>query len=129
MSYSEHAPPAPLTPWLECLWERQGTAQSVRMLPDGCIDLIWIEGIGAQVAGPNTIAFIAAPPAGARVVGARLRPGAAGALVSLIEPEALRDARPSAADALAEPQDKPHGQRVAFVRDPFGGLVELGTPM
>jgi uncharacterized glyoxalase superfamily protein PhnB len=30
---------------------------------------------------------------------------------------------------LAAPQDKPHGQRVAFVRDPFGTLVELGTPM
>jgi len=31
--------------------------------------------------------------------------------------------------ALAPPEDKPHGQRVAFVRDPFGTLVELGTPM
>lgn len=30
---------------------------------------------------------------------------------------------------LAAPEDKPHGQRVAFVRDPFGTLVELGTPM
>jgi predicted enzyme related to lactoylglutathione lyase len=32
-------------------------------------------------------------------------------------------------ESLAEPQDKPHGQRVAFVRDPDGTLVELGTPM
>jgi lactoylglutathione lyase len=31
--------------------------------------------------------------------------------------------------ALASPEDKPHGQRVAFVRDPFGTLVELATPM
>lgn len=31
--------------------------------------------------------------------------------------------------ALAEPTDKPHGQRVAYVRDPFGTLVELATPM
>lgn len=31
--------------------------------------------------------------------------------------------------ALAAPEDKPHGQRVAFVRDPFGTLVELATPM
>jgi lactoylglutathione lyase len=30
---------------------------------------------------------------------------------------------------LAAPVDKPHGQRVGFVRDPFGTLVELGTPM
>lgn len=30
---------------------------------------------------------------------------------------------------LAEPEDKPHGQRVAWVRDPFGTLVELATPL
>jgi lactoylglutathione lyase len=31
--------------------------------------------------------------------------------------------------SLAAPQDKPHGQRVAYVRDPFGTLLELATPM
>jgi lactoylglutathione lyase len=30
---------------------------------------------------------------------------------------------------LADPADKPHGQRVAWVRDPFGTLLELATPM
>ena len=32
-------------------------------------------------------------------------------------------------EALAPPQDKPHGQRVAYVRDPFGTLLELATPL
>jgi lactoylglutathione lyase len=32
-------------------------------------------------------------------------------------------------ESLAPPQDKPQGQRVAFVRDPFGILVELATPL
>ena len=31
--------------------------------------------------------------------------------------------------ALAAPQDKSHGQRVGYVRDPFGTLVELATPL
>lgn len=31
--------------------------------------------------------------------------------------------------SLAAPQDKPHGQRVAYVRDPFGTLIELATPL
>jgi predicted enzyme related to lactoylglutathione lyase len=31
--------------------------------------------------------------------------------------------------ALRAPHDAPHGQRVAWVRDPFGTLVELATPM
>jgi lactoylglutathione lyase len=30
---------------------------------------------------------------------------------------------------LAAPEDKPHGQRVAYVRDPFGTLVEIATPL
>jgi lactoylglutathione lyase len=32
-------------------------------------------------------------------------------------------------EPLAAPQDKPQGQRVAYVRDPFGTLVELCTPL
>jgi lactoylglutathione lyase len=31
--------------------------------------------------------------------------------------------------SLAEPKDKPQGQRVAWVRDPFGTLLELATPL
>ena len=31
--------------------------------------------------------------------------------------------------SLAPPIDKPQGQRVAYVRDPFGTLVELATPL
>ena len=30
---------------------------------------------------------------------------------------------------LAAPTDKPQGQRVAYVRDPYGTLVELATPI
>jgi AraC-like DNA-binding protein len=100
VSYREHLPPPALAPWLECVWERQGTGRPVRVLPDGCIDVIWIEGVGALVAGPNTVAFMATPPSGARVVGARLRPGAASALLDVIEPEGLRDASPPAAEVL-----------------------------
>jgi predicted enzyme related to lactoylglutathione lyase len=30
---------------------------------------------------------------------------------------------------LTEPHDEPRGQRVAYVRDPFGTLVEIASPM
>jgi uncharacterized glyoxalase superfamily protein PhnB len=32
-------------------------------------------------------------------------------------------------DSLAAPDDKPQGQRVAFIRDPFGTFIELATPL
>ena len=31
--------------------------------------------------------------------------------------------------SLSEPTDEPQGQRVAWVRDPFGTLLELATPL
>ncbi|HVF78522.1 MAG TPA: VOC family protein [Solirubrobacteraceae bacterium] len=31
--------------------------------------------------------------------------------------------------SLTEPADKPHGQRVAWIRDPFGTLIELASPL
>jgi uncharacterized glyoxalase superfamily protein PhnB len=30
---------------------------------------------------------------------------------------------------LAPPEDKPQGQRVGYVRDPFGTLIEIATPL
>jgi lactoylglutathione lyase len=30
---------------------------------------------------------------------------------------------------LADPVDKPHGQRVAYLRDPFGTLIEIASPL
>jgi uncharacterized glyoxalase superfamily protein PhnB len=42
---------------------------------------------------------------------------------------AYRQALEAGCASLAEPRDKPQGQRVAYVRDPFGTLVELATPL
>jgi AraC-like DNA-binding protein len=92
MTYREHAPPAPLGRWLECIWERVGEAEPVRVLPDGCIDVLWVEGEGTYVVGPNTRAFLAPLRVGARVVGARFRPGGAPALLGVV-PEEVRDVR------------------------------------
>jgi AraC-like DNA-binding protein len=93
VNYVEHVPPAALAPWLECAWEREGDGGApVRVLPDGCIDVVWTEGMGTQLIGPNTTAFLVTVPLGARVHGVRLRPGGAPLLLG-IRPEELRDVR------------------------------------
>lgn len=67
-----------------------------------------------------------------------VRPAAAGdgappnvevALVAEDVDERYAHALAAGCTSLAEPKDKPQGQRVAYVRDPFGGLVELATPL
>jgi AraC-like DNA-binding protein len=91
MTYREHPAPAALAPWLECAWERSAIAGApVRVLPDGCIDIVWTEGRGARVVGPNTTAFVVPLGAGVRVAGVRMRPGGAPPLLG-IDAGALRD--------------------------------------
>ncbi len=51
------------------------------------------------------------------------------ALVADDVDRAYSEALDAGCTALAAPSDKPQGQRVAYVRDPFGTLLELATPL
>jgi AraC-like DNA-binding protein len=73
----------------------------IRVLPDGCIDVVWTEGSGTRVVGANTRAFLVSLPAGTRVVGARFRPGAAPSLLGVSAEEVL-DLRPGVDEVLAD---------------------------
>lgn len=85
-----------------CAWElTAGDGGAHRVLPDGCIDLVWREREGLQVAGPSTAAFLAALPPGAEACGVRLRTGAAPPLLGVAAP-ALRDAHVPAADVWGD---------------------------
>jgi AraC-like DNA-binding protein len=96
VSYVERLVASPL---VACTWEQATTTgQQQRVVPDACVDLIWA-GERLTVAGPDTQPRVVTLPPGARLVGARLRPGAAGAVLGLPASE-LRDVSPDAADVL-----------------------------
>lgn len=99
MSYREHPAPRGLEPWLACTWERTGDGPPVRVLPDGCIDVIYHRGVGGSVVGANTTAFVVPVASGSYMVGARMRPGAAPALLG-VAAESLRDQRVGLEPAL-----------------------------
>jgi methylphosphotriester-DNA--protein-cysteine methyltransferase len=92
VSYREHRVGAALGRWVECAWTRDGPDGHDRIVPDGCMDLIWSEEAGLRAVGPNTTAFLAPLRNGGSVVGVRLHPGAAPPLFGVQAP-ALRDAR------------------------------------
>jgi AraC-like DNA-binding protein len=93
MQYREQPPPRALAPWVACTWERcDGGDAPVRVMPDGCIDIIWTAGAGAVVVGANTTAFLVDLPARTHVVGVRMRPGAEPPLLG-VDGAALRDGR------------------------------------
>ncbi|GAA4211640.1 helix-turn-helix transcriptional regulator [Actinocatenispora rupis] len=75
------------------LWSRDvGPAGSdFRVLPDGCMDLIWSDG-DLLVAGPDTRAQQVHSPPGTRYAAIRFRPGVGPAILGVPADE-LRDAR------------------------------------
>lgn len=54
-----------------------------RVVPDGCIDVIWLGGRELMIAGADTGPRVVELPSGARSSGIRLRPGAAGAVLGV----------------------------------------------
>jgi AraC-like DNA-binding protein len=73
-----------------------GVSSERRILPDGCIDLVW-RGGRLLIAGPDTGAWISSLPPGGIVVGLRMRPGIGGSVFGVPASE-LRDARAEADD-------------------------------
>lgn len=55
---------------------------SVRVLPDGCMDLLWMDG-RVVVAGPDEVAHVHVASVGERVLGLRFRPGVLPALLGV----------------------------------------------
>jgi len=81
LGYRELAPPAALRPSVSCLWASvvpAGEAAATVVLPDACVDLIWEQGKGAYVAGPDTGPVPAVIAPGTAVAGVRFAPGAGG---------------------------------------------------
>jgi AraC-like DNA-binding protein len=65
---------------VEGAWWREVTGAGI-VVPDGSVDLMWSPGRDPWVAGPDTGPRPVELPTGSRVVGVRLRPGIAAALL------------------------------------------------
>ncbi|MCK2243136.1 MULTISPECIES: helix-turn-helix transcriptional regulator [unclassified Crossiella] len=89
--YREYRPAAALRAHASCLWtDRSSGPRAQRVVPDGCLDLLWLDG-RLVVTGPDTGPREARLPPGGLLVGLRLRPGAGSLLLGKIPAERLRD--------------------------------------
>ncbi len=98
--YTEWAAPAALRDAVTCLWAQVTTSGADRpglVLPDGCTDLVWEQGRGAFVAGPDTGPVPTTMAAGSLMLGIRFRPWAGGPALGIPLSE-LRDQRVDLAD-------------------------------
>jgi AraC-like DNA-binding protein len=90
--YRELDPSGDVYSLVACRWMRQAAddepADSVLILPDGCVDLLWREG-ALVVAGLDRRARPVPVTPGERILGLRLRPGVAGAVLGMPASEVL----------------------------------------
>ncbi len=150
--YAEWAPPAALRDAVACLWasvtpegaeqadadqagqpgQANPAARSGLVLPDACSDLIWEQGVGAYVAGPDTGPARPMIKAGTVIVGVRFRPSAGGQVLKTPLSEIanqrvpLADLLPPAARRLPPALDPE--EAAERVLDIAGALVADGTP-
>jgi AraC-like DNA-binding protein len=99
-TYVELWPPASIADRVLCLWtltvNPETSAYRHRVLPDGCVDIVWIGNNPPIVAGPATREVLAALPSGCSVVGVRFRPGWAAASLGVPAEELLNKEVPLA---------------------------------
>ena len=100
--YREFLPPAPLAAHFLCFWSQtimgsEGGAYEHRVLPDGCIDIVFINDEPPTVVGPWTVSFVARLAVGTSITGARLHPGRASSLLGIPASELLNQTIPIAA--------------------------------
>jgi AraC-like DNA-binding protein len=120
--YTEWQAPAALRDAVACLWAQvtpEAADRAGLVLPDGCTDLIWEQGRGAFVAGPDTGPVTTTMAAGTTILGVRFRPSAGGHALGVPLSE-LRDQRVDLADL--RPAD---ARRLPATLDPETAAVRL----
>jgi AraC-like DNA-binding protein len=93
-TYREHPAHEALRPFVSCTWSDSSGPVGGSVLPDGCIDIVWGDGV-LFIAGPDTGPV--PTPGRTTFTGVRFRPGCAPAFLGVPASD-LRDRRVSLAD-------------------------------
>lgn len=95
--YREARAPRHLADYFLCFWTQVivGSGEySHRVLPDACVDIVFIDDDPPVVVGPSTDPFVVRFPAGTKVVGARLHLGRASGVLGIPAAELLNQSVP-----------------------------------
>lgn len=104
------------------VWTRTADGESARILPDGCMDLIWVEG-ELIVAGPDTKAHDGTSEAGTRYVAVRFAPGTAPGFLGVPAKE-LVDSRVALRELWSAGRARRLADRVSRAADPARALED-----
>ena len=99
MRWFEPSAPSPdLGDVLSCVWSAAARGRH-ELIPDGSVELLWIDGGGTWLCGPDTHSWAFDLPPGTGISGVRFRPGAAADVLGVHAHE-VRDIRVALSDVL-----------------------------
>ena len=87
--YLERPPAPPLAGELACTWTADVGGEPRDLIPDACIDLLWVGDGSLVLCGPETAGWTFALPPSTTAVGVRFRPGVAPGVLGLDASELL----------------------------------------
>lgn len=122
--YRERPATVDLASELACSWTTTIGAAGHAILPDGCIDLMWLDDGRLVVCGPETASWQAGVRAGTEAGGVRFRPGVAPTALGVPAVE-LRNLRVPLADLWGTRTAHAIANRVSDARDPDARTVVL----
>jgi AraC-like DNA-binding protein len=130
--YREIPAPPELRGALACLWVRRGRGTTVRVVPDGCTDIVWRQASSAIVAGPDTGPWDSPTEHGKWIIGVRFLPGAGGSALGVPLCE-LRDRRVELSALGLDPREELHGEThpllaLHLLASAAARLVNAGPP-
>lgn len=105
------------------VWQKTAAGGEAAILPDGCMDLIWMNG-DVVVAGPDSRPYLTRSTAGDRYVGLRCSPGTLPDLLGT-PAEELTNQRVPLADVLSDRATAEFVGRIADAADPGRALEEF----
>lgn len=105
------------------MWEQVSDGTGSVIVPDGCVDLIWLDESELVIAGPDTGPRPRHARAGVRSFGLRIRPGAAGSFLGM-PASTLVDRQPAAADVFGSEMDRVTDRLAAEPDSVFDALAE-----
>jgi AraC-like DNA-binding protein len=121
--FAPSAPSPDLASVLACQWSATSAGRH-ELIPDGSVELLWIEGGGMWLCGPDTHGWGFDLPPGTLMNGLRFRPGAAAAHLGL-DASAIRDVRVPLADVLGARSGRIAAERMAEAGGPDERLIVL----
>lgn len=105
------------------VWQKTAAGGEAAILPDGCMDLIWMNG-DVVVAGPDSRPYLTRSREGARYVGLRCSPGTLPDLLGT-PAEELINQRVPLADVLSDRVTAEFLGRIVVTADPGRALEEF----